>query len=785
MLVKLKKKTQKILETGRQIEAGKLMSNTHYKQQQQQHHNKDSLTYGNDYKKNSAHSSGVGSGDAMLMPAPQLATAPATAMINKPLQQQIVNNRNMLPMVSTSASVLPKSYVQISTTNTSNPVGSVNKLQESHKVVNFEDRLKSIITSVLQGQDQPKPQMQQLTMTPVIEAQQKKNSNQQMVSSSHSYATKSHYNPNNYPSAAVGSSNNIVVTTTASTHHQLNSTTTITAAAPSPISPYKQQKHGSSSKISPSSSSSKYGVSSSVGHGTVSQPHHSAQKISPSSLIYQHLQDQNHHHHQQTHSLQHSQYQDHHSAQRKGEFKAPSASSTSATDLYNDRRSSYERQLQIEQQQQLPCARSSSAESLDREYYSRGSGEYITVTNQTSHSRPGSSSSQPDYTQVSPAKMALRRHLSQEKLAHQQIPPGSNYTSSSKTIGDLVNGEIERTLEISNQSIINAAINISAAAIINTNVQRPERCSVRILDEPGYQQPTGNLVPIHSPVSRPNSRDSIGNRSRSPSVSSTPSSSVHHLHGQSNLATLAHVASYNHGKALNQSTVASTGHKSAQNSIKTQHYSSTSSAQVVYQQPSTGSSNSTGRSTSNVSAAQSYNPSKVGRNIEQVPSSYMALPRAEMKPYFESYFTEDHKPPAQLKHLASSSTNSSTNETVVQYNRLRQQQHDGHSQPPLEGLAASLQARVIASLRIKEEAEEKARRNAEYVNSCVHSSNSVIQSGLIKTEESVGMIGGESDLKKNEFFQNLNKPKPIIARFFLDASYVRSNSRFFNFCNSF
>nr|XP_026494778.1 histone-lysine N-methyltransferase, H3 lysine-79 specific isoform X4 [Vanessa tameamea] len=59
---------------------------------------------------------------------------------------------------------------------------------------------------------------------------------------------------------------------------------------------------------------------------------------------------------------------------------------------------------------------------------------------------------QPDYTQVSPAKLALRRHLSQERLA----APGA------RTIGDLVNGEIERTLEISNQSIINATVNMSA-----------------------------------------------------------------------------------------------------------------------------------------------------------------------------------------------------------------------------------------------------------------------------------------------------------------------------------
>lgn len=59
----------------------------------------------------------------------------------------------------------------------------------------------------------------------------------------------------------------------------------------------------------------------------------------------------------------------------------------------------------------------------------------------------------PDYTQVSPAKLALRRHLSNEKLM-----PGNQYPIGARTIGDLVNTEIERSLEISNQSIINAAV---------------------------------------------------------------------------------------------------------------------------------------------------------------------------------------------------------------------------------------------------------------------------------------------------------------------------------------
>lgn len=68
-------------------------------------------------------------------------------------------------------------------------------------------------------------------------------------------------------------------------------------------------------------------------------------------------------------------------------------------------------------------------------------------------SEPSNKSNLPDYTQVSPAKLALRRHLSQEKVASQS----PNFIGT-RTIGDLVSGEIERTLEISNQSIINTVV---------------------------------------------------------------------------------------------------------------------------------------------------------------------------------------------------------------------------------------------------------------------------------------------------------------------------------------
>lgn len=149
-------------------------------------------------------------------------------------------------------------------------------------------------------------------------------------------------------------------------------------------------------------------------------------------------------------------------------------------------------------------------------------------------------------SKVSPAKMALRRHLSQERLTPQQSSSSEHSNSSSatpegkhnpphhhqhqsrvamhaansggngnggnngnngngpggilgtRTIGDLVSGEIERTLEISNQTLINAAVNM------NMNMNMGPR-------------PDNSFSPINRPAS---------------------------VEGESNLSTLAHVASY-------------------------------------------------------------------------------------------------------------------------------------------------------------------------------------------------------------------------------------------------
>nr|ABE73251.1 IP15004p [Drosophila melanogaster] len=225
---------------------------------------------------------------------------------------------------------------------------------------------------------------------------------------------------------------------------------------------------------------------------------------------------------------QHVQHQHPHQ-HHPNEFKAPPADS-------HLQRSSSREQLIVEPPQTQPLELLPRASSANSDY----SGYRIRPP-----SRPSSNSSQPDYTQVSPAKMALRRHLSQEKLSQHVTPqatpplPGhGGAPTSGKTIGDLVNGEIERTLEISHQSIINAAVNMSTSGasfmeraflnersndrlLINLNAQRPERVHVRPLSEESQDpQPTSYA------------------QERGPGLGAGGAAAG----GNSNLATLAHVA---------------------------------------------------------------------------------------------------------------------------------------------------------------------------------------------------------------------------------------------------
>ncbi|KAF5305318.1 hypothetical protein FQR65_LT07744 [Abscondita terminalis] len=239
---------------------------------------------------------------------------------------------------------------------------------------------------------------------------------------------------------------------------------------------------------------------------------------------------------------------------------------------------------------------------------------------------------QPDYTQVSPAKLALRRHLSQEKLAAQH--PTYNHNDglvATRTIGDLVSGEIERTLEISNQSIINAAVDMSdiqgtttltPRSMVNANIPpRPERVNAKPNTEivPQSKEAEPFIRQVYSPISRPASTEVLEGLAF-----------LHNIYGCAP-TTLSPV-------------------RQPQYSPRTT---------VLY-------------------------PVK-NRSGSNPQSDYTPLPRADIKPYHESYFS-DIKPPIAYGDAP-------RNKFVVP-----------------EGLAASLQAaRVLNGQHIKEEADERGK----------------------------------------------------------------------------
>lgn len=247
-------------------------------------------------------------------------------------------------------------------------------------------------------------------------------------------------------------------------------------------------------------------------------------------------------------------------------------------------------------------------------------------------------SEQPDYTQVSPAKLALRRHLSQEKLAAQHPTfPHSDGLVATRTIGDLVSGEIERTLEISNQSIINAAVDMSdiqgtttltPRSMVNANIPpRPERVCAKPNTEVSATSKEAEpmIRQVYSPISRPSSTEG--------------------------LEGLAYM--HPHTKINNSS-------------INAYVSTATVSPQQTPFSPRT---------------TVLYPVQTRGTSYPQ--SDYTPLPRADIKPYHESYFS-DIKPPALID------TDSSRNKFVP------------------EGLAATLQAaRILNGQHIKEEIDDR------------------------------------------------------------------------------
>lgn len=632
---------QKILETGRQIEAGKLLANS-----------------GAKHKEPTERKHSLSSGDAALMPAPAVVMKTHHRMLpqqNAPTSQQ--QQQQQQPVTVTAN----KQYFSAIAPTAAKTV------QESPKVVNFEDRLKSIITSALNEDSEQRKAQTKPTVNSTQQQQHQLQPQQQQPSPSayqKSVASSSNY-PNYKSSSPQPSQSNMTSASATSipTHHSSNYSSQ--QQQQQQQSMYKQQQQPTMSpynahKISPGSNkfasphyTKNLSVSVSPNLSASAFPNAQSNQVphSPSGVIFNREQQ----------AEMHAAY-GRANEFSKTEFKTPEAMR-------------YERH-QMEEQ----LMRSNS----ERHYYESSSGRHHGHHHHSHHNSSGRHSSSssssssttssgvlPDYTQVSPAKMALRRHLSQEKLA-QQLPPGTVMSTSSKTIGDLVNGEIERTLEISNQSIINAAINMSsvidvakasaAGTVINAHAQRPERVNVRLVDEQASYASSGKNPP-YSPVSRPNSRDS-----KSPV----------HLHGQSNLATLAHVA-YNHKQLSQTQTVPSSSSRAMQqqqqqlstHQRQTSHHLVTSQTTVVYQQNSTSTQRTNSQYQSTKSAAS-------GSRGEQTSAPYMPLPRAELKPYIESYFADE-------KSSSSSSAAATTTTTKIHSGEDHRHQRMNGSAPPLEG----------------------------------------------------------------------------------------------------
>ncbi|KAI5752260.1 hypothetical protein M8J77_015303 [Diaphorina citri] len=142
----------------------------------------------------------------------------------------------------------------------------------------------------------------------------------------------------------------------------------------------------------------------------------------------------------------------------------------------------------------------------------------------------------PDYTQVSPAKLALRRHLSNEKLP--SMMSSSPFSAvGARTIGDLVNTEIERSLEISNQSLINAAVDSAvtmstpSSLINNILPPRPDRISPSQCPRPNVYSPIGRRS-SSPPSHHPPKPSPLATNHPPPSKSNSQNSSSRYTHVQ-------------------------------------------------------------------------------------------------------------------------------------------------------------------------------------------------------------------------------------------------------------
>lgn len=453
---------QKILETGRQIEAGKLLANPQVKSGKI-----ENVLY---QKRISNASHSVNSqtkGESTSMPAPPVAQKAVKASAPPNMHQG-----------------LPKS-------------SATKKPSDSHKVVNFEDRLKSIITSALQGQDQPPPApVQQKSATPPTNMQQQKQQLPNLLQTS-DISKKS------APALMIpfsgGNNWNIPSHSQQMLSIPPHHVTTISPNQQSTSPIRNQRQMVALPQMAPQLSSEHQRDFPSMHqhqdstYAQLKRNEHLPNFAKVLNIMHQNEGNKiNQRHPQQIQMMQQQQHQQH---QQNQYFQAQ-----------RDRESSilFQQRTLIDDKREFKTPDNVRFERQDMGRSSVGSieNEYINSGNSSGSKsqtqRSSSSLSQPDYTQVSPAKLALRRHLSQEKLS--QLPPiNMGPQLMTKTIGEFINSEIEKTLEITPQSIINAVIQHNMPAGPRIHNESIMNCSMnqhdRELDEHHHYatlKPTSN-----------------------------------------------------------------------------------------------------------------------------------------------------------------------------------------------------------------------------------------------------------------------------------------------------
>lgn len=310
---------QKILETGRQIEAGKLLATGAGKTQQ--------------HEKKSSH------GDSALMPAPPAVNKSSRQVVNMQQQQQ---QQVSQPQVQKMAYLQPQQLMAQQMQHVQQQQPQL-KLKESPHKINFEDRLKSFISSALQDQEHaPQPVKNQAPPQVIATSVESSHKKREYPTQSSSSSMYHHQAPKVYIQQAANNARESPALPPG-THH-LTPSTTIT---PTNISPYKQQhvpqNHPSSTKMA-AQQQAKYGgggggqqqvpafpqggknMSISI---SPSNPHdRHAPSISPNSLLY-HQQQQQSYHQQIAAAAAAAEYH-HQQRMEKIEFKTP-------PDTYRDR----------------------------------------------------------------------------------------------------------------------------------------------------------------------------------------------------------------------------------------------------------------------------------------------------------------------------------------------------------------------------------------------------------------------------------------------------------------